>query len=160
MGLPLRESLPMLVDKLEEYNLKGRIRVIASGKLITPTDVAWALCLGADFCVSARGFMFSLGCIQALQCNKNTCPTGITTHDIDLQKGLVPATKKDRVAAYAKNLVYEVGTIAHSCGVAEPRGLRRHHARIVTDNSLSMRLDQLHPLSTSPITPKSKVEES
>ncbi|MEE9303222.1 MAG: FMN-binding glutamate synthase family protein [Thiotrichaceae bacterium] len=146
MGLPLRESLPLLVDKLTEHNLRGRIRVIASGKLITPADVAWALCLGADFCVSARGFMFSLGCIQALQCNKNSCPTGITTHDADLQKGLVPEAKKDRVAAYAKNLVYEVGMIAHSCGVAEPRGLRRHHARIVMDNSLSVRLDQLHPL--------------
>jgi glutamate synthase domain-containing protein 2 len=145
MGLPLRESLPLLVDKLEEYGLKNRIRVIASGKLITPTDVAWALCLGADFCVSARGFMFALGCIQALQCNKNTCPTGITTHDPDLQKGLVPETKKDSVAYYAKNLAYEVGTIAHSCGVKEPRGLHRHHARIVMNNSLSIRLDQLHP---------------
>ncbi len=145
MGMPLRESLPLLVDKLQQYGLRERICVIASGKLITPADVAWALCLGADFCVSARGFMFSLGCIQALQCNKNTCPTGITTHDPDLQKGLIPNSKKDRVAAYAKNLVYEVGTIAHSCGVKEPRGLRRHHARIVMDNSLSIPLDQLHP---------------
>jgi glutamate synthase domain-containing protein 2 len=145
MGLPLRESLPLLVDKLNQNGLKKRIRVIASGKLTTPADVAWALCLGADFCVSARGFMFALGCIQALQCNKNTCPTGITTHNPDLQKGLVPESKKDNVAAYAKNLAYEVGTIAHSCGVKEPRGLRRHHARIVMDNSLSIRLDQLHP---------------
>ncbi len=145
MGLPLRESLPLLVDKLDEYGLRGRIRVIASGKLVTPADVAWALCLGADFCVSARGFMFAMGCIQALQCNKNTCPTGITTHDPDLQKGLVPESKKDNVAAYAKNLAYEVGTIAHSCGVKEPRKLRRHHARIVMDNSLSICLSQLHP---------------
>ncbi|MCK5918271.1 MAG: FMN-binding glutamate synthase family protein [Cocleimonas sp.] len=145
MGLPLRESLPLLVDKLKLYDLRGRVRVIASGKLTTPADVAWAICLGADFCVSARGFMFALGCIQALQCNKNTCPTGITTHDPDLQKGLVPESKKDNVAAYAKNLAYEVGTIAHSCGVKEPRGLRRHHARIVMDDSLSIRLDQLHP---------------
>ena len=148
MGLPLRESLPMLVDKLMEYQLRDRIKIIASGKLPTPGDVAWALCLGTDFCVSARGFMFSLGCIQALQCNKNTCPTGITTHDPDLQKGLVPEAKKDRVAAYAKNLVYEVGVLAHSCGVTEPRKLRRHHARIVMENSLSVRLDQLHPLPT------------
>ena len=76
MGLPLRESLPMLVDKLNEYGLRQRIKVIASGKLITPADVAWALSIGADFINSARGFMFALGCIQALQCNKNTCPTG------------------------------------------------------------------------------------
>ena len=144
MGLPLRESLPMLVDKLEDAGLRERVKVMAAGKLITPADVAWALCLGADFCLTARGFMFSLGCIQALQCNKNTCPTGITTHDEDLQKGLVPEAKKDRVANFAKNIVHEVEIIAHSCGVAEPRQLNRSHARIVMDNSLSVRMDELY----------------
>ena len=144
MGLPLRESLPMLVDKLEAYGLRERVKVMASGKLVTPADVAWALCLGADFCLTARGFMFSLGCIQALQCNKNTCPTGITTHDPDLQKGLVPEAKKDRVAHYALNLVHEVEVIAHSCGVQEPRQLARRHARVVMDNTLSVSLDELY----------------
>ncbi|HHX82229.1 MAG TPA: FMN-binding glutamate synthase family protein, partial [Pseudomonadaceae bacterium] len=81
VGLDLQESLPILVDKLIEYRLRDRIRVIASGKLINPADVAWALCVGADAVNNARGFMFSLGCIQAMQCNRNTCPTGITTHD-------------------------------------------------------------------------------
>jgi len=99
MGLPLRVSLPMLVDKLNEYGLRERIRVIASGKLITPADVAWALCIGADFITSARGSMFALGCIQALQCNKNTCPTGITTHQRKFQRGLHSPTKAVRVAA-------------------------------------------------------------
>ncbi len=145
VGLPLRESLPLLVDKLKEYGLRQRIRVIASGKLVTPADVAWALCMGADFVVTARGFMFALGCIQALQCNKNTCPTGITTHNKRLQKGLDPRNKAVRVANYAKNIVYEVGIIAHSCGVREPREFKRFHARIVTDNSLSMPLNALHP---------------
>ncbi|MDO6805547.1 glutamate synthase-related protein, partial [Wenyingzhuangia sp. 1_MG-2023] len=97
MGLPLNQSLPMLVDTLDEFHLRPRIRVIASGKLITPDRVAWALCVGADFVVSARGFMFALGCIQALQCNKNTCPTGITTHNKHLQSGLVPSDKAVRV---------------------------------------------------------------
>lgn len=146
MGLPLRESLPMLENKLIEYGLRDRVKIIASGKLITPADVAWAICLGADVCLSARGFMFSLGCIQALQCNQNTCPTGITTHNKKLQKGLVPEVKQERVANYAKNLVYEVGIIAHSCGVKEPRALSRHHARLVTDNGLSVRLDELHKI--------------
>ncbi len=77
----------------------------ASGKLITPADVAWALCIGADFVCSARGFMFALGCIQALKCNKNTCPTGITTHNPKLQKALHPPTKAARVAAYVKNSI-------------------------------------------------------
>ncbi len=145
VGLPLRESLPLLVDKLCEYGLRERVKVIASGKLITPTNVAWALCVGADFINSARGFMFALGCIQALQCNKNTCPTGITTHDLDLQKGLNPEDKAVRVMYYQKNMVKEVGIIAHSCGVREPRQLRRHHARIVTETGLSIPLNKLHP---------------
>jgi glutamate synthase domain-containing protein 2 len=145
VGLPIRESLPFLVDKLCEYGLRERVKVIASGKLVTPTNVAWALCVGADFINSARGFMFALGCIQALQCNKNTCPTGITTHDPDLQKGLNPEDKAVRVMHYQKNMVKEVGIIAHSCGVREPRQLRRHHARIVTENGLSIPLNKLHP---------------
>jgi len=145
VGLPLRESLPLLIDKLNEYGLRDRVKVIASGKLITPADVAWALCMGTDFVVSARGFMFALGCIQALQCNKNTCPTGITTHNKRLQKGLNPNDKAVRVASYAKNMVYEVGIIAHSCGVKEPRELLRFHARVVGNNGLSVPLNELHP---------------
>jgi len=145
MGLPLRESLPLIVDKLNEHGLRERIKVVSSGKLITPTEVSWALCVGADFITSARGFMFALGCIQALQCNKNTCPTGVTTHDKKLQKGLDVENKAIRVMHYAKNMVKEVGNIAHSCGVKAPRQLRRYHARIVTDNGLSVALNDLHP---------------
>lgn len=145
MGLPLRESLPLLVDKLNEHGLRDRVKVISSGKLITPADAAWALCVGADFITSARGFMFALGCIQALQCNKNTCPTGITTHDLKLQKGLDPENKAIRVMNYAKNMTKEIGILAHSCGVKAPRELDRRHARIVTQNGLSIALNELHP---------------
>ena len=88
VGLTLRESLPALVDKLTAHGLRERMRVIAAGKLINPVSVAWALCMGADFVNSARGFLFALGCIQAMQCNKNTCPTGITTQNPRLQRGL------------------------------------------------------------------------
>ncbi|MFK8068324.1 MAG: FMN-binding glutamate synthase family protein [Gammaproteobacteria bacterium] len=145
MGLPLRESLPMVINKLIEYDLRDRVKIISSGKLITPADVAWALCVGADFITTARGFMFALGCIQALQCNKNTCPTGITTHNKKLQKGLDPENKAERVMNYAKNLSKEVGVIAHSCGVKSPRQLKRHHARVVMSDSLSIGLDELYP---------------
>jgi glutamate synthase domain-containing protein 2 len=144
MGLPIRESLPLVVDILAEHGLRDRIKLIASGKLITPADVAWALCVGAHFVVSARGFMFALGCIQALQCNKNTCPTGITTHSKRLQKGLDPVLKAERVKCYVQNMVYEVGVIAHSCGVNEPRQLRRFHARMVTESGRSIALDELY----------------
>ena len=146
VGLPLREALPILVDKLTEYGLRERVVVVASGKLINPEDVAWALCMGADFITSARGFMFALGCIQALQCNKNTCPTGITTHDAKLQRGLHPPDKAERVAAYVRNMIGEVGIIAHACGVRSPRELNRSHARVVQHNGLSVGLDELHPI--------------
>jgi glutamate synthase domain-containing protein 2 len=145
MGLPIRESLPMVVDKLNEYGLHGRIRIIASGKRVNPSEVAWALCAGADSVNCARGFMFALGCIQAMRCNRNTCPTGVTTHDKHLQRGLDPADKAVRVANYAKNMVREVAMIAHSCGVSQPRKLRRRHARVVSADGLSVPLDVLHP---------------
>ncbi len=145
MGMPIRESLPLVVDILKKYGLRERVKICASGKMINPSDVAWAYCAGADFVNSARGFMFALGCIQALQCNKNTCPTGITTHDKKLQYGLEPVSKAERVASYAKNMQKEVGIIAHSCGVPEPRGLKRYHARIVLDNGRSISMDELYP---------------
>ena len=146
VGLPLREGLPLLVDALHASGLRDRIRVVASGKLMVPGQAAWALCLGADVVVTARGFMFALGCIQALQCNRNTCPTGVTTHDPRLQRGLDPADKAGRVANYHRNLSHEIEIIAHSCGVASPRLLARHHAREVQENGRSVRLDELFPL--------------
>ena len=145
VGLSIRESLPLVSDLLVKYGLRDRIRLIASGKLMVPGDVAWAIAAGADFVVSARGFMFSLGCIQALKCNKNTCPTGITTHDKGLQKGLVPETKAVKVANYATGIIKEVEIIAHSCGVTEPRQLRRHHVRIVQYNGTSVLLSEIYP---------------
>ncbi|MBX9606429.1 MAG: FMN-binding glutamate synthase family protein [Gammaproteobacteria bacterium] len=145
VGLPLREGLPLVVDKLKAFGLRDRTKTIASGKLVTPADVAWALCMGADFVTSARGFMFALGCIQALQCNKNTCPTGITTHDRNLQRGLDVTDKSERVRRYAETMHHEVGVIAHSCGVAEPRRLQRYHCRIVQANGRSQPMNELYP---------------
>ena len=145
MGLPIKESLPGVVNLLNRHGLKDRIKVIASGKLITPAEVAWAICVGADFVVCARGFMFALGCIQALQCHKNTCPTGVTTHDPSLQRGLDPTDKASRVSEYAQGIRKEVGVIAHSCGVTEPRELQRAHCRVVQEDGGSIALDQLFP---------------
>lgn len=146
VGLLIKESLPMVADILCKYALKDRTRLIVSGKLITPSDVAWALAMGADFVNAARGFMFALGCIQAMRCNKNTCPTGVTTHDKRLQHGLDPSDKAVRVANYYKGIIHEVETISHSCGVIRPRLLQRKHVRIVQNNGLSIPMDELHPL--------------
>ncbi len=144
MGLPLKESLPLIVHLLEKHKLKKRIKIIASGKLITPSKVAWALALGADFVVSARGHMFALGCIQALQCNKDTCPTGVTTHNERLQRGLNVEDKKQRVANYNKYIHYGLGVIAHSCGVSDIRKINKKHVRIVDENGLSVALDEMY----------------
>jgi glutamate synthase domain-containing protein 2 len=141
VGMPVREALPMVVDLRDEFHLHDRIRIVASGKLVNPGDIAWALAAGADFVTSARGFMFSLGCIQALKCNKNTCPTGITTHDPRFQKGLVVEYKYQKVARYAEGIISDVETIAHSVGVSDPRKLRRRHVRIVGETGKSKPLD-------------------
>ncbi|MEP5153457.1 FMN-binding glutamate synthase family protein [Planktotalea sp.] len=145
VGMSIREALPLVVDMRDAAGLRDRVRIVASGKLVNPGDIAWALAAGADFITSARGFMFSLGCIQALKCNKNTCPTGITTHDRRFQKGLVVEDKYKRVARYAKSIIKEVETIAHSVGVAEPRQLRRRHVRLMQDSGRSKLMSDLYP---------------
>ncbi len=145
VGMTIREALPLVSDMIHRAGMQDRIRLIASGKLVNPGDVAWALAAGADFVTSARGFMFSLGCIQALKCNKNTCPTGITTHDPRFQKGLVPQDKYLKVARYAKQLAKEVETIAHSVGVLEPRQIRRSHVRLVQPDGRTVSMATLFP---------------
>ena len=143
VGLTIRESLPIAVTIFERYGLKDRVRIIASGKLLTPGSVAWALAAGADFIQCGRGFMFSLGCIQALKCHQNTCPTGVTTHKKSLQRGLVVRDKAERVAVYADTVRKHVEMIAHSCGVPEPRRLGRKHVRIVQTSGRSLPMTAL-----------------
>lgn len=145
MSLSIMEGLPRAVDALMEAGLKERIRVIAAGKLVTPAEVAWALACGADFVNTARGFMFALGCIQALRCHSNTCPTGITTHDPRLQRGLVVEDKAERVAAYCRNMGQEIDMIAHACGLHHAREFRRQHVRLVQPNGDSVALSSLYP---------------
>ena len=144
-SLPIAEALPRVVDALLQSGLRDRIRVIAAGKLITSTQSVWALCVGADFINTARGFMFSLGCIQAMRCHKNTCPTGITTHNVRLQNGLVVQEKFLRVANYAINVNKEINMIAHSCGLRHAREFKREHVRIVETAGKSVALNVMYP---------------
>jgi len=145
MALSIDEALPRVVDALIETGLRSRVRVVASGKIVTSARAAWALCTGADFVNTARGFMFSLGCIQALRCHQNTCPTGVTTHNKRLQRALVVEEKYLRVANYANNMNREIDMIAHSCGVRHARELRREHVRIVQASGQSVALNMLYP---------------
>jgi len=154
MSLSIEEALPRVVDALIETGLRSRTRVVASGKIVTSARAAWALCVGADFINTARGFMFSLGCIQALRCHQNTCPTGVTTHNRRLQRALVVEEKYLRVANYAMNMNKEIDMIAHSCGVRHARELKREHVRIVQASGQSVALNMLYPYPE----PKAKIK--
>jgi glutamate synthase domain-containing protein 2 len=145
VALPIFEALPRVADSLIRAGLKQRIRLVASGKLVTSAKAAWALAAGADFVNTARGFMFSLGCIQALRCHQNTCPTGVSTHNPRLQRGLVVEEKYMRVAHYAQGLQKEIEMIAHSCGVEHARELQRHHVRIVQGVGASVAYSTMFP---------------
>ncbi|MFN0160543.1 MAG: FMN-binding glutamate synthase family protein [Burkholderiales bacterium] len=145
VGLSIDEALPRVADSLMQAGLKGRIRLVGSGKIVTSARAAWALCAGADFINSARGFMFSLGCIQALRCHQNTCPTGITTHNPRLQRGLVVEDKVVRVANYCKNMNKEIDMIAHSCGLTHAREFTREHVRLVQADGSSRALNMIYP---------------
>jgi len=145
MALSIDEALPRVVDALIESGLRERVRVIAAGKLVTSARAAWALAAGADFVNTARGFMFALGCIQALRCHANTCPAGVTTHNPRLQRGLVVADKAQRVANYCRNMNKEIDMIAHACGLRQAREFRREHVRIVQGFGQSIAFNMLYP---------------
>lgn len=130
VGLPITQALPMVAAARDRHGLRDRIRIVASGKLVTPDKVAWALCMGADFVSSARGFMFALGCIQAMKCGSGHCPTGVTASDPKLIRGLDPTDKAVRVKHYAERLRDEVEVIAHSCGLPNAASFAPEH---VTD---------------------------
>lgn len=143
VGLPLRQALPMLTDILARRGLRDRIKIIAAGKLVTPAEVAWAYCAGADVVNTARGFMFSIGCIQSLRCHTNNCPTGVTTHKESLQSGLDPEVKAPQVSSYVEKMRKDVAMIAHSCGAAHARDLKPFHVRIQQEDGTSIPLDEL-----------------
>ena len=125
VGMPLREALAFVYDALNGFDLKKHIKVIASGKVATGFDLVKNFALGADMCNSARGMMFALGCIQALECNNNTCPTGVATQDKSLMKGLVVEDKKTRVANFQKQTVSSAIQMIGAAGLHHPDDIHR-----------------------------------
>lgn len=120
VGMPLREALAFVYDSLNGFGIKDEIKIIASGKVVTGFDIIKCLSIGADVCNSARGMMFALGCIQALECHKNTCPTGVATQDPKLTKGLVPEEKSIRVARFQHETVKSAMELMASVGLRHP----------------------------------------
>lgn len=116
VGLPLFQALPLVIECLESEGVRDRLKVLSAGKLVTAGKQLMALSAGADAVYTARGFMLSLGCIQALQCHSNTCPVGITTHNPKLKQGLDIEIKSERVKNYVLNLCHEHGELLSALG--------------------------------------------
>lgn len=125
VGMPLRDAIAFVYDCLNGFALKDQIKIIASGKVVSGFDVIRTLSLGADLCNSARGMMMALGCIQALECHANTCPTGVATQKSELVKGLVPEEKSVRVAEYQKQTVHSALELMASAGLKHPDEVNR-----------------------------------
>lgn len=119
VGMPIQPALIFVHQTLTSFDLKKDIKLIASGKVISGISILKMMALGADICNSARGFMFSLGCIQALRCNTNTCPTGVATQDKMLMKGLVVTDKSERVYRYHMNTVHAALELLAAAGCTD-----------------------------------------
>jgi glutamate synthase domain-containing protein 2 len=117
VGMPLQPALIYVDENLNKHKIRNEIKVIASGKIISSQSIIKMLALGADFCNSARAFMFSVGCIQALRCNTNACPTGVATQNKSLQKGLVTEDKSERVYNFHRNTVKAAMEMLAACGL-------------------------------------------
>lgn len=127
VGAPLQEGLLLVHNTLVAVNLRDRIKIGASGKVITAFDIARTLALGADWCNSARGFMFALGCIQSQNCHTDRCPTGVTTQDPQRQKALVPEVKAARVANFHYKTVKALAQLISAAGLTHPSELKPDH---------------------------------
>jgi glutamate synthase domain-containing protein 2 len=145
VGMPLRDALAFVYDALNGFGIKDQIKIIASGKVVSGFDIIRNLSLGADLCNSARGMMFALGCIQALECHANTCPTGVATQDPQLMKGLVPEEKSVRVARFQKETVKSAMDLMASAGLAHPDDVTRDVVTTRIDRNKVETFAELYP---------------
>lgn len=145
VGMPFREGLVFVHDTLTGFNLRDKIKLIAAGKIISGFHIFRALALGADVCYSARAMMMALGCIQALECNKNTCPTGVTTHRKELTAGLVVSDKRVRVADYQKDTMAGFIELMGGAGIDDPCKINRSHIYRRTSITEIKTFEQIFP---------------
>ncbi len=145
VGMPLLDGLAFVDNMLKGFGIRQHIKVGASGKILTGFQILRAIALGADMCYSARAMMMAVGCIQALECNKNTCPAGVATQDPELVKGLVVDDKKVRVANYHKNTIESFVELMAASGIDSPSKLNRHQvSRRVFMNEVRT-LEEIYP---------------
>lgn len=139
VGAPLQEGLRLVHNTLMGVNLRDRIRIGCAGKIISAFDIVRAMAIGADWCNSARGFMFALGCIQAQSCHTGTCPTGVTTQDPLRQQALVVPDKADRVYHFHQNTLKALKELVQAAGLQHPREITAHHlVRRVSENEVRL----------------------
>ncbi len=127
VGMPLTDALVFVEDSLRGFGIRDKIKIIASGRVVTGFDLIRLLSLGADACNSARAMMLAIGCIQALKCNTNRCPTGVATQDKDLQSGLSVTDKKVKVANFHFETVKSAVDMMGAAGIKAPANMNRHH---------------------------------
>jgi glutamate synthase domain-containing protein 2 len=127
VGTPLRDGLLLVHNTLVGLNLRNRIKIGASGKIVSAFDIARTMALGADWCNAARGFMFALGCIQAQACHTGKCPTGVATQDVLRQRALVVPDKAERVANFHRNTLAALAELISAAGLTHPKELRPEH---------------------------------
>src|SRR5450432_3678639 len=125
--MPLLDALAFTDTTLITLGIRDNLKIIASGKILTGFHMFRAIALGADTCNCARAMMMALGCIQSLQCNKNTCPTGVATQDPGLMQGLVVEDKKQRVANFHKHTVESFVELMGAAGLSQPGQINRSH---------------------------------
>jgi glutamate synthase domain-containing protein 2 len=139
VGAPLQEGLRLVHNTLVGVNLRDRIRIGASGKVVSAFDVVRAIAIGADWCNSARGFMFALGCIQAQTCHTGQCPTGVTTQDPIRQQALVVPDKAERVYNFHQQTLYALRELVQAAGLQHPSDITADHiVRRVNENDVRL----------------------
>jgi glutamate synthase domain-containing protein 2 len=143
MGMPLQEALRLVHNTLVGAGLREPIRVGASGKIVSAFDMARALALGADWCNSARGFMFALGCIQAQTCHSGNCPTGVTTQDPTRQMALVVPSKADRVHNFHTHTLEALQELMEASGLQTPHDFTPRHIMRRVSETQTLHLSDL-----------------
>ncbi len=144
MGTPLREGLLFVHNTLVGAGLRDKVKVGASGKIISAFDIASTMAIGADWVNSARGFMFAVGCIQAQSCHTNQCPVGVATQDKERQKALDVPTKSERVFHFQQNTLKALAEMIAAAGLQHPAEIKAHHlAQRINDREIK-NYSQLH----------------
>jgi glutamate synthase domain-containing protein 2 len=154
LGMPMREGVNFVHNALIGIGVRGRIKLGASGKIATAFDMARAMALGADWCNSARGFMFALGCIQSLSCHTDRCPTGVTTQDPTRNRALAVPQKTDRVRSYHEATLRALAELIAAAGLAHPQDIRPMHFSHRVGGTDVVSFTQLYP----PLKPRELID--